>query len=93
MKKSGKIVKVVNETYKNKEGEEKHKKTVILKEISNDDFRNEAVFELYGEKADNFEFTENQIVIISFGLKFDTREYQGKTFYTQKLIFYRAEIV
>ncbi len=93
MKLSGKIVKVIDETYTNKEGEEKHKKTVILQEISNDDFRNEAVFELYGEKADNFEFAENQIVVISFGFKVDSREYQGKTYYTQKLIFYREEVV
>ncbi len=93
MKLSGKIVKVVDETYKNKEGEEKHKKTVILQEITNDEFKNDAVFELYGEKADNFEFAENQIVKISFGFKVDSREYQVKTFYTQKLIFYRAEVV
>ena len=93
MKLSGKIVKVIDETYKNKEGEEKHKKTVILHEISNDEYKTEAVFELFGDKADNFEFAENQIVVISFGFKVDSREYQGKTFYTQKLIFYRAEVV
>ena len=93
MKLSGKIVKVVDETYKNKEGEEKHKKTVILQEISNDEFKCEAVFELFGDKADSFEFKENQIVKISFGFKVDSREYQGKIFYTQKLIFYRAEVV
>ncbi len=93
MKLSGKIVKVVDETYTNKEGEEKHKKTVILQEITNDEFKNDAVFELYGEKAEKFEFKENQIVVISFGFKVDPRVYQGKTFYTQKLIFYRAEVV
>lgn len=93
MKLSGKIVKIVDETYKNKEGEEKHKKTVILQEISNDEFKCEAVFELFGEKADNFQLKENQIVVISFGFKVDSREYQGKTYYTQKLIFYRAEVV
>ena len=93
MKLSGKIVKVIDETYKNKDGEEKHKKTVILHEISNDQYKDESVFELYGEKADNFQFKENQIVVISFGFWVDTRVYQGKTYYTQKLIFYRAEVV
>ena len=93
MKLSGKIVKIVDETYKNKEGEEKHKKTIIVHEISNDQYKDESVFELYGDKADNFQLKENQIVVISFGFKVDSREYQGKTYYTQKLIFYRAEVV
>ena len=93
MKLSGKIVKIVGESYKNKEGEEKHKKTVILHEISNDQYKDRSVFELYGEKADNFQFKENEIVVISFGFNVDIREYQGKTYYTQKLIFYRAEVV
>ena len=93
MKLSGKIVKVIDDTYTTKEGEVKHKKTVILHEISNDQYKDESVFELYGEKADNFQYKENQIVVISFGFKVDTREWQGKTYYTQKLIFYRAEVV
>ncbi len=93
MKLSGKIVKIVDESYTNKDGEQKHKKTVILHEISNDQYKDESVFELYGEKADNFQFKENEIVVVSFGFKVDSREYQGKTFYTQKLIFYRAEVV
>ena len=93
MKLSGKIVKVIDETYTTKEGDVKHKKTVILHEISNDQYKDESVFELYGEKADNFQFKENEIVVISFGFKVDSREWQGKVFYTQKLIFYRAEVV
>lgn len=93
MKLSGKIVKIVDETYTTKEGEEKHKKTIIVHEISNDQYKDESVFELYGDKADNFQLKENQIVVISFGFKVDSREYQGKTYYTQKLIFYRAEVV
>ena len=93
MKVSGKIVKVIDETYTTKEGDVKHKKTVILHEISNDQYKDESVFELYGDKADNFQYKENQIVVISFGFKVDRREYPDKIYYRQKLIFYRAEVV
>ena len=93
MKVSGKIVKVENSTYRNKEGEEVRVKTVILQEVTSDEFKNEYVFELFGEKADSFEFTENQIVKISFGFKVESRQYPEKIYYRQKLIFYRAEVV
>ena len=92
MRLSGKIVKIVDSKFTGKDGEEKHSKTVILQEVSNSDFKDEAVFEYWGEKADSFTFTENQIVKITFGFKVEKREHEGKTYYGQRLIPWRAEL-
>ena len=93
MKLSGKIIKIVDSKFTGKDGEEKHSKTVILQEIGNGEYKDEAVFEFWGEKADKFEFTEKQNVTVSFGFKVEEREHNGKTYYSQKLIPWRAEVL
>lgn len=93
MRLSGKIVKIVDSKFTGKDGEEKHSKTVIIEEITNRDNKDKAVFELWGERADKFEFLENQNIEVTFGFKVEEREYEGKTYYTQKLLFWRAEII
>lgn len=93
MKLSGKIIKIEDNKFTGKDGEEKHVKTVILQEVTNGDFKDEAVFEFFGEKADKFEFTEGQFVTVWFGFKVDKREHDGKTYYSQKLNAFRAQII
>ena len=93
MKLSGKIIKIEERKFTNKQGEESKVKGVLIEEITNDQYPQQTYIEYFGRWADEFEFKEGQIIKTSFSFKVDEREHDGKKYYTQKLSGWRAEIV
>ena len=93
MKLSGKIIKIVDNKFTNQNGEESRVKGVVLREVTNDQYPQEAYIEYWNRWADEFDFKEGQIIRTSFSFAVKEREYQGKTYYQCQLKGWRAEIV
>ena len=85
MKLIGKIIKIEERTYTNKEGEPGKVTGVLLEEISNDERPQQAYIEYFNKRADEFIFQPGQIIRTAFGFKVDEREHDGKKFYSNKL--------
>ena len=93
MKLSGKIMKVEEREFTTKQGEKSKVKGVILQEITNDQYPQQAYIEYFGKWADEFVYQPGQVIVARFSLKVDEREHEGKKYYTQKLSGWRAELV